>query len=106
MLNLRKSIVGLVAALACSVGFLGAASTASAQAPYVWDDYSNSSPVYGLDSTSPGTTVEYWPNGTEFDMQCWVDNQNQRWFGGVLPNGEYMYSQAIYVGSQITVPAC
>lgn len=106
MSKLRKAIVGMLATLACCAGLLGTASIASAQAPYVWDDYSNSSPVYGLDSTDPGVTTEYWPNGTEFDMQCWIDNQGQRWFGGVLPDGEYMYSPAIYVGSQITVPAC
>ena len=59
--------------------------------------------------------VKVWsPNGTWFDMHCWVDFEwykgnywTNRWFWGQEYSGGYWgYVNASYVANQTTVPHC
>jgi hypothetical protein len=98
----RPAILGLtaVASLALAAAPAGAANT------YVWDDVHGHVSIYGVPSANSIPT-ESVPNGTRFWMQCWIDNQGSRWFGGYdYRYGRWGYVQARYVSNQVSTPHC
>lgn len=115
MSRLRKLIVAL-AALTMLVGPIVtdfSPADASHSGVYV-RNYRGSTVAMRYAPTSL-TNVKVWiPNGTAFQMICWVDHQNftgnytsRRWFyGQEYSRGSYGYVHSSYVFRQIRVPHC
>jgi hypothetical protein len=104
----RAAVAAAAAAATCLTGLTGIQQANADGVSYVWDDYSNCAPLYGAPSTEPGMVVqECAANGTGFAMDCWTDNDGERWFyGQIYDTGSWLYVQARWVSDQITIGAC
>ena len=95
-----------LAALALILGLTAAPAQASGIS-YVWQNDANG---WVADYSAPNTNTipHHWSkSGTKFQMSCWLDNQNQRWFWGqIFDTGSWVYVRAVQVRNQIIVGHC
>lgn len=62
--------------------------------------------VYLAPNTNSNPSHTVYKN-TKFQMNCWLDNQGERWFyGQIFDNGAWVYVQAVKVTSQARVGHC
>ncbi|MFJ7775889.1 hypothetical protein [Streptomyces yangpuensis] len=99
----RLAVAGALVAGAAAVQ----APASAAGISYVWQNDANGwVAIYSAPHT--GTTPHHWSkSGTKFAMNCWLDNQGQRWFWGqIYDTGSWKYVRASQVRNQISVRAC
>lgn len=100
--------MGLLMVAAMLLGGTVAAQPAAAASTYVWSTNGSSSvPMYFAPNTQYSNVKVWMPNGTRFNMDCWLDNAGHRWFfGQEFTQGAWGYVTAGPVRNQTRVPHC